>query len=283
MKKYSPYLSGLCLLLAVVVFVSCGEKSTEPPTIQLSQTSATGSSGDEISVSVTTATDGGFKSLVVTKLWDGDAQDTETFNAPLSGAYTYTVVDEDADHVVTINFTVTDNEGRTASAELVISIELTARQLLLKYNWQKSEEIRDADETNYINAAYVDDIYRFNADGTYNKSIGELNDGLGDVLNQYCIYDFNDNTLRLLLSKTDFLGGETVDTLNITVIDDTQLRASTTIYGLDFFGPPFTAVEPFTFTYVAVPKSSNFDAYAPGAADDAGLGWNCANTPLVNP
>ena len=287
MKKYSTYLSGICVLLAVVVFVSCGEKSTDPPTIQLSQTTATGKSGDEISVSVTTATDGGFKSLVVTKLWDGDAQDSETFNAPLSSAYTYTVVDEDADHVVTINFTVTDNEGRTASAELVVSIELTARQILLKYNWQKSSEIRDADDTDYMNAAFADDVYRFNADGTFNKSFGSTLADF-DGLNVFCSYDLNDNTVRLLLLNSGLAfafgdpNGYTVDTLDITVIDENQFTATTTIYGLDFFGPPFTAVEPFTFNFVAIPKSSSFDPYGAGATDDAN-GWNCPDVQLVNP
>jgi hypothetical protein len=120
---------------------------------------------------------------------------------------------------------VTDNKGKTASQETVITVELTPLQILLKYNWRLDAEIRQKTGTDEINDVYKDDVYRFNADGTYDKSIGALNDAFGDALNNYCYYDLNENTLRLLMSRSGAFGDEYTDTLNITVIDETKLHA----------------------------------------------------------
>ena len=283
MKKLFTYLS-VGLIAASGFLSSCDEdEDFAVPTLSLSETEATASPGDEVSVTVNTTTAAGFQQLVVTKLWDGVEQDEETFNAPLTTPYTYTVVDEDADHIVTINFEVTDNQGRTASSDLVITVELTPAQILLKYNWRLSDEIRKKTNQSDIADPYDDDIYRFNADGTYNKSIGEKADDFGDVYFNYCYYDFNEETMRLLMSRTGAFGEEVTDTLNVILIDETKLHADVTYYGLDVFDPTYDPIEEYEKRFVAVPKTSTFDPYMPGATDDTeGPAKMCADVTFEN-
>lgn len=279
MKKYI-FNSLLAVALAAGFLASCSDDEEDGPSISLSETEVTASAGDEVSVTVTTKTPAGFQSLVVTKLWDGVAVDgeVETFTEALDEDYVYTVVEEDADHVVTLNFTVTDENNDTASKELVIAIELTARQILLKYNWKHTEEFWIKENKNDIADAYTDDVYRFNADGTFNKSVGEKDDGFNDLVTSFCYYDLNDNTVRLLMSRRDFWNNvDIVDTLDIVVIDETKLQADITLYGLDQLDTgeeevPHGPVEEYQRRFVAVAKTSSFDPYKAGTADDAGPG-----------
>jgi hypothetical protein len=246
MKKIFTYLS-VALIAASGFLSSCNEdEDFAAPTLTLSETAATAAPGEEVAVTVTTATDAGFQKLVVTRLWDGVQQDEETFDTPLTTPYAYTVTDEDADHILTLNFTVTDNKGKTASSELIITVELTPVQLLLKYNWRLSEEIRKKTNANDISDPYTDDVYRFNADGTYNKSIGEKADDFNDIWYNYCYYDFNEQTMKLLMSRTGAFGEEVTDTLRVTVIDDTKLYADVTYYGLDVFDPSYDPAEEYS-------------------------------------
>lgn len=279
MKKYI-FNSLLAVTLAAGFLPSCSDDEEDGPSISLSETEVTASAGDEVSVTVTTKTPAGFQSLVVTKLWDGVAVDgeVETFTEALDEDYVYTVVEEDADHVVTLNFTVKDENDRTDSQELVIAIELTPLQILLKYNWRLSEEIRQTTDEDDINDVYNDDVYRFNADGTYDKSVGAKADEYGDLVNSFCYYNLNSNTLRLLMSRRDQLFGvDAVDTLDITVIDETKFYADITYYGLDVYNTgeeedPYEEVEEYEKRFVAVSKTSSFDPYQAGTADDAGPG-----------
>ena len=283
MKKLFTFLS-VGLVAATGFLASCDdEEDFAAPTLSLSETSVTASPGDEVSVTVNTTTDAGFKNLVVKKLWDGVVQDEETFTSPLTTPYTYTVTDEDADHILSLNFTVTDNASKTASSDLVITVELTPLQLLQKYNWRLSEEIRKKTNENDITDAYTDDVYRFNEDGTYDKSIGEKADDFGDLWYNYCYYDLNEESMRLLMSRTGAFGEEVTDTLNITVIDETKLHADVTYYGLDQFDPNYDPVEEYEKRFVAVAKTDTFDPYAPGATDDeTGPANMCADVTFEN-
>ena len=272
-------------ILAMAAFLSScdgDEESFDAPTLSLSETAITASPGEEVTVDIDAATDGGFKNLVVKKLWDGTAQDEETFTT-LPSEYSYTVTEEDADHILTLNFTVTDNQGKTASKDVVITVELTPRQILLKYNWKLTEEIRKKTNENDIADAYTDDVYRFNADGTYNKSIGEKKDDFNDIWYNYCYYDLNENTMRLLMSRTGAFAEEVTDTLDITILDETKLHADVTYYGLDVFDETYDPVEEYEKRLVAVPKVGTFDPYLPGATDDAtGPANMCAEVEFEN-
>ncbi len=284
MKKYI-LTSLLAVALAGGFLASCSDDEGDgAPSISLSQTAATASAGDEVAVTITTKTPAGFKSLVVTKMWDGNpvAGGEEIFDAE-QDEYVYTVVEEDADHVVTINFKVIDDNNKSASKDLVITIELTARQLLLKYNWRLSEEIWLAEGTDEISDVYTDDDYRFNADGTYNKSIGAKVDDFSDLWYNYCYYDLNDNTLKLLMSRTGAFGEEVTDTLRITLINNEKLEADITYYDLNVLDDKYEAVEEFKKKFVAIQKVASFDPYLAGAADDtSGPAGSCADVDFEN-
>jgi len=283
MKKFLLYSLSMGFLAVAGLLASCDDdESFDMPTLTLSQTAVTASPGEIVSVDINATTDGGFKNMVVKKLWDGAMQSEETLTT-LPSTYDYTVTEADADHIVTLNFTLTDNQGKTAAKDLVITVELTPGQLLLKYNWRLSEEIRKKTNQNDINDAYTDDVYRFNADGTYNKSVGAKQDDFGDSWFNYCYYDLNETTMRLLMSRTGAFGEEVTDTLNIKLIDDTKMHADVTYYDLDVFDPTYDKVELYEKRFVAVPKTGTFDPYKPGADDDAtGPANACAEVEFEN-
>lgn len=284
MKKFLFTCLSLGILAGAGFLGSCSDDETfADPTISLSTTAVTAAPGDEVSVTVSAVTEGGFKNLVVKKLWEDVVQSEETFTTHPTAPYVYTVTEADADHIVKLNFTVTDNKGKTASQETVITVELTPRQILLKYNWQLSAEILKRTNGDSISAVYEDDVYRFNADGTYNKSIGAEVDDFSDLWFNYCYYDLNDNTLRLLMSRTGAFAEEVTDTLDITIIDETKLHADVTYYDLDVFDPNYNKVEYFDKRFVAVPKVSSFDPYQNGPSDDAtGPAGFCADVVFEN-
>jgi hypothetical protein len=273
MKKFLLFSMSAGILAMAGFLTSCDgdDESFEAPTISLSETAVTASPGDEVTVTIDATTDGGFKNLVVTKLWDGASQGVETFTT-LPADYTYTVTDEDADHILSLNFTVNDNQGKFSEKDLVITVELTPMQVLLKYDWRLSAELWKETGEDEIQDAYTDDVYRFNADGTYQKSIGEKNDLWNDLIHNYCFYDLNENTMRLLMSSYDGWNlVDKTDTLDIVLIDDTEMRADVNYYGLNTLpgGEKYDDVEAFEKRFVAVAKGSSFDPYLPGTTDDA--------------
>ena len=266
-----------------VGLVSCDDdESFAPPTIELSETTVTASPGDEVSITIDATAAAGVESFVITKIWDGNPQDSETLTE-IPTTYNYTVTDEDAYHILTFSFALNDKEQRSICADLVVTVELTPLQVLLKYNLRLSEEIRAKTNANDINDVYTDDVYRFNADGTYNKSIGAKVDDFSDIWYNYCYYDLNETTLRLLMSRTGAFAEEVTDTLNITVIDSDKLYADVTYYGLDAFDPSYDPVEEYEKRFVAVAKTSSFDPYQAGADDDAtGPANMCADVTFEN-
>ncbi|HNT50063.1 MAG TPA: hypothetical protein PLM56_04215 [Cyclobacteriaceae bacterium] len=282
MKKILLTCLSAMLVAGSGLFVSCDEETFALPEIELSTTAVTASPGEDVSVVVTINADAGFKNLTVTKFWDGVKESEEVLTTVPSSAYVYHVTDEDADHITTINFTVTDSKNKTASIELVITVELTPLQVLLKYNWRLDQEIWIKTGTNEITDAYTDDVYRFNANGTYDKSIGAKVDDFSDIWFNYCYYDLNQNTLRLLMSKTGAFGEEVTDTLNITVIDSDKIYANIRYHGLDVFDPKYSAMENFQKRFVAVAKTANFDPYQAGADDNGGPAGMCAEVEFDN-
>ncbi len=283
MKKLKYLTANLMgALVYALLLVSC-EKTYDLPTIKLSETQLTATPGNDITINYTITHDGGFKNLTIKKLWDGDEQSSQVVTDSDLNQLVYTVTEDDADHIVTLNFTVYDNQGEFASAETVITVELTPLQLLQKYNWRLDEEIRKKTNSNDISDVYNDDVYRFNSDGTYNKSIGAKVDDFSDIWFNYCFYDFNENTMRLLMSRTGAFGEEVTDTLNVTVIDDSKLRANINYYGLDQFDDSYDPVEEFEKGFVAVAKTDNFDPYLAGAEDDeTGPAKMCADVNFDN-
>ncbi len=285
-NKFLPSLALAGALVGISLMTSCSEdESFTDPEISLSPTTAIASPGETVDITVTISADPEAENVVVSKLWDGAVQGTETITTITDNTFTlsYTVEDEDADHITVLNFLLTDSRGNTAETEFVLDVELTAIQLLLKYNWRLNEEIRQKTNENDINDVYTDDVYQFNADGTYQKSIGENADDFSDLWYNYCYYDLNETTLRLLMSRTGAFAEEVTDTLNVTVIDAEKLYADVTYYGLDVFDSSYDPVEEYEKRFVAVAKTSSFDPYMPGPDDDAtGPAGFCADVEFDN-
>lgn len=283
---------GMMAMLAMsfIVMSSCDEDDPAAPTISLSETTIDAKAGETLSVEVTYMAEAGAKSITVTKLWNGESQGSETVtDEDLEGdlVFDYEVEEEDADHVLTFNFLIEDNDGQTGQVELVVNVELTMKQLLLKYNWALSEEIRNKTGEDDISEVYTDDIYRFNEDGTYDKSIGEMVDDFGDVWFNYCYWDLNEETGRLLMHKTGAFLEDVVDTLDITTINAEVLEAGIVYYGLDAFNTgeeevPYESVEDYVKKFTATAKGDSFDPYQAGADDDGGPAGTCNDVTFEN-
>lgn len=290
-KKYLTFGMVVTLVMSLIITTSCDEDDPAIPTIGLSETSIDAKAEESISVTVTFVAEAGAKSITVSKLWDGEVQGTPEVStgADLEGnlVFEYDVLQDDADYVLTFNFLIEDNEGQTAEIELVVNVELTTRQLLLKYNWLLSDEIRNKTGASDITDAYTDDIYRFNADGTFDKSIGAKADDFGDAWYNYCEWDLNETTNRLLMHKTGAFLSNVVDTLDITLITAEAIEADVTYLGLDAFNTgsedvPYEASEDYVKKFTAQVKGASFDPYKAGAEDDAGPAGTCNDVELVN-
>jgi len=278
MKKIIP----LMLLVGTVLFTACNNDSDPvAPTIDLESTTIAAQAGESISVQVSVNAPEGFDRLEIEKQIDGQTVDTETVTELNNNTlqFDYTVLVEDSDGILTFVFTVFDNADLSASVDLIVEVELTPTQVLLRYDWLLSEEIRQRTNENDINDAYTDDVYRFYENGEYDKSIGDKADDFGDAWYNHCYWNLsNDNVL--IMTRTGAFGEDVRDTLNVTALNSDELRADVTYYGLDAFNTgsedvPYVSEEQYEKVFTAQPRSNNFDPYAPGADNDAGPAGTC--------
>lgn len=280
----------VALIASMSIVSSCGgDDDPALPGLTLTEVVSTGKAGDVVSISVAITTDVAFESLVITKLYDGVSQGTDTYDELPANEFTYeyTILEADAEQILSFNFLLKDAAGQEVSRDWVITVQLNAEQLLLKYDWRLSDEIRGKTSESDINEAYTDDVYRFNEDGTYQKSNGGTEDDFNDSWFNYCFYDINNTTLRLLMSRTGAFEEDEVDTVNITLIDDSEIVADVTYYGLDEFNEggeevPYEAVEEYVKKFVSVAKTSSFDPYGSGSEDDDGPGAACIEQDFDN-
>lgn len=273
-------------LFSVSVLISCGddEDPVEDPTISLDKATVSAKAEESISAVVTYSAPEGFDNLTIYKKLNDAVVDSTVVSTDNGGTYNfdYTLLVEDADGILTFTFTVTDALGATATTDLVVQVELTTEQILVRYDWKLTEENRVATGENDINDAYTDDVYRFNEDGTYAKSIGEKADDFNDLWYNYCFWDFDEETSRLIMTRTGAFLEDARDTLYVTSISETELEAEVTYYGLDVFNTgeeevPYEAEEDFVKVFSAQAKGSTFDPYMPGPEDDATGPANACN------
>ncbi len=279
------HLKRLPLIVAAgfLFLTSCknGDNKPELPTISLAQESIQSKAGESITVSVTYTTPEGFDRLEVAKKLDGKVKDTKTMKEAGSGSYNfgYDILVDDSDGILSFTFTIFDQAEASASKDLVVEVELTKKQLLNKYDWLLSTEIRKKTGENDITDAYTDDVYRFHDDGSYDKSIGEKADDFGDAWFNYCYWNLDDQDV-LIMTKTGAFGEDVRDTLYITTLNADELKADVTYYGLDDFNTgeeatPYEPEEEYTKVFSAQPKGANFDPYGPGSDDDDGPAGTC--------
>jgi len=263
----SMFLTGLFLL-------SCSsDDDPAAPTISLSESNMDVIAEVNYSVDVSYTADATPSSISVTKYVDGVAMGTpNTLPATASeGTFPFSFmvdVDDSDAGIVKYNFTILDNDGQAAQTELVLNIELTKMQLLLKYDWLLTDEIRLKTGESDINPVYKDDVYRFNADGTYQKSIGALADDFSDAWYKHCEWDFDEVTGVLKLHRTGAFTDETYDVMTITEIDKNEFKANITYLNLDVFDPTYDPSEDYVKVMATQAKGNSFDPYLPGPDDD---------------
>lgn len=279
------YLHKIPFVLAIfgILFVSSCKDDSDPelPTITLETELVQGKAGETINVGVTYTTPEGFEQLTIEKNLDGQVLDTQTITEDGSGSYEfeYELQVDDSEGILSFTFTIHDQAEAFASKDLVVEVELTQEQIMTRYDWLLSEEIRQLTGENDITDAYTDDVYRFHTDGTYDKSIGEKADDFGDAWFNYCYYNLDDMNV-LIMTRTGAFGEDVRDTLYVESLTRDELKAEVTYYGLDAFNTgeenvPYESVEQYTKIFVAQPKGGNFDPYGPGSEDDAGPAGMC--------
>jgi hypothetical protein len=283
MKTYLQRIP-LALLIAGVLFItSCKDNDADPelPTLALETQSIQGKAGESISVNVNYTTPEGFQELTIEKKLDGESQSSESITQAGSGSYTfeYTLQEDDSEGILTFTFTVFDKAEANASKDLVVEVELTEQQMMTRYDWLLSEEIRENTGENDISEAYTDDVYRFHEDGTYDKSIGEKADDFSDAWFNHCYWNLDDDGV-LIMTRTGAFVEDVRDTLYVQSITTEELEAEVIYRGLDVFNTgeeevPYEPVETYTKVFVSQPKGANFDPYGPGSEDDAGPAGSC--------
>ena len=279
MKKNLIF-SMAVILFASAIFVSSCKKEYALPVISLSDELIEVNAGETITVSVTVDAEAGLDKVVVTKLHDGTAVGSAQEFTADSFDFTYTVTEDDVDPILSFNFKAIDTEGQEGEKELVVDVALTMTQLLLKYDWLLTSEIRELTGENDISEVYTDDIYRFHADGSYDKSIGAMVDDFSDLWFNYCYWNLDEENSILYLSRTGAFLEDVRDTIMINTIDHSVLEGTVVYYGLDVFNTgeeevPYEAVENYEKGFSAVAKSENFDPYQAGADDDGGPAGVC--------
>lgn len=179
----NAFLFAVIASLTIIGISSCEKELPEAPTVSLSQAEYTGKTGDELSVTVTVNAPGGLSSLDITKYLGVDidtdfgTSGTETVS---SSSYTlnYQLNAEGVSTPVRFNFTATDNEGQTGSADLIITTEASLNYVLTTYNWQLTSKrgkcLESESESEMIVDCEKDNTYSFNEDGTYTLDFGAL-------------------------------------------------------------------------------------------------------------
>lgn len=282
MNNYIKKITLVLAIIGAISITSCKDDSSpEAPTLTLESELVQLKAGESVSVVVSYTTPEGFDRLVIDKKIDGATVNTQTVTQDGSGSYTfeYLVLVDDSDGILSFTFTVFDKDEMSASKDLIVEVELTKEQLLTKYDWLLSEEIRKKTGENDITDAYTDDIYRFNENGSYEKSIGDKADSFNDLWYNYCFWNLDDQDV-LIMTKTGAFGEDVRDTLYVTSITSDKLEADVVYYGLDIFNTgsedvPYEAREEYTKVFASRPKGENFDPYGPGSDNDGGPAGMC--------
>lgn len=268
--KFSSLL--LIPFAAITMFmISCDkDEDAAAPSVTLDNEILSSNVGETIEITATVDAPGGFDKLVVSKLHNGTSVDNSEYTEEKSSyVFTYVIVEEDVDPILTFNFTAYDKAGKTGSREAIVDIGLTMTQTLLKYDWLLTEEIREKTGKNDISDEYTDDIYRFHEDGTWQRSFGEKT-GIFDGLDSYCYWNLDEETGLFQMSRTDWQGTTTIDTLTITELSSSAFVADAIYRDLDLLDDSYDPIENFVKKFAAQARGANFDPYKVGAGDDNG-------------
>lgn len=243
-KFFSLLLSGL-LLGALLTVSSCKDDEAKPaPTVTLSASTFSGKIGDTASVTATIVAPEGLKELRITKYLGTTVDATYGTNGTKTVSHEshtedYILAEEGLTTPVRFNFTAEDNKGQTGTADLVITTEPSVKYLLTKFNWQwksKVGKVLASDpEAELIVDCEKDNLFIFNADGTYSIDFGALTGSGGGtcdfdalVVTHNWFLSADESTLTLTASNI-FDPTEKEEVYNITEATSTSIKSTSTV------------------------------------------------------
>lgn len=212
MKNVKIFGYLLTAMLGTAFITSCTDdvEPTAAPTISvtadgLDNEQLTGNVGDDVVFTISTETEGGFASINIKESQGTTEVSNETSTTEVT-TFTHTITVDDIDAPYVIVFTVEDNEGRTESANAIITGQRTNLQKLQDFNWQYTDQVWSVDAggdgSSTIKSCEEDNVYTFNEDGSASLDFGEDTatgdcwlDGL--VLATGFTYDEDNGTLTI--------------------------------------------------------------------------------------
>jgi hypothetical protein len=262
----------IAVCLGLILTLSCKKDEEKVPSIDLSQNSIQVKTGNSIEVTVNVVNIAELGKVVITKKGDGTSLSTsEVLQSAITGTsfvFTYDVVATDADYTaVVFTFTPYDNGMNAVTAnetELVLTIELGPKDLLMRYDWlYLSEDITPSfPNVNSLGEKRRDDLYRYNVDKSWDVDFGDLNDDF-DGWTGFCSWKLDDTDPDNMVLYRNTFG---IFTPDVTVIDTfaiTKLTVDDLWYvwheDLSAFGG--TADETIVSKFASRPKSTEFVPY----------------------
>ena len=267
-KSFSLMLIAGLLATSAITFSSC-KKDDDPkpaPTVTLSATSFAGKTGETATVAATVVAQEGLKELRITK-YLGTTVDasfgtngTETVTT-LTHSHSYLLNEEGLTTPVRFNFTAEDNEGQTGTADFIITTEASASYLLTNFDWQwksKVGKVFEADpESEQILDCEKDNVYSFNADGSYTLDYGALTGSGGgtcdfDGFRAPTTWSLNAEETTLTIMAVNVFDPTDIQTevYNITDANTTSIKSTQTV-DLTVFGG---IIYDWKFEWSAKPK-----------------------------
>jgi hypothetical protein len=262
----------ITLCLGIILTVSCKKDEEKVPSVNLSQNSLQIKTGETVQVTVNVVNMEELGKVVITKKGDGASLGTsEVLPSAITGnsfTFNYDVVAGDADYT-TVVFTFTPyNKGLTAvtseETDLVLTIELGPRDLLLKYDWlYLSEDITPSfPNVNSLSEKRRDDLYRYNEDKSWEVDFGALNDDF-DGWSGYCSWKLDDTDQDNMVLYRNTFG---IFTPDVTVTDTFKIKKLTADelwyeWHVDLTAFGGTADETVLSKFSAQPKSNDFTPY----------------------
>ena len=276
------YLVLAAMVVSTTFLSSCGKDEPSPvPTITLSlgaQSAYTltdgkveGDIGADITINIEIDAPGGFQSMTITEFQGNDEIGSETFETE-QATYSHVIADDDFFNPFRVKVDVTDGEGQTSSANVVISVATSNLNKLLAYSWMFTSQIYPEDVEggtgdDFIADCEKDNFYTFYADGSLEYNFGAINgmtDGEGgtncdEVCGGTCAFDgtvdyqswtFDEETEVLTVIRYNPETEMEHDRLIWTIrsFGDTQFTGR---IDYDFFGSILTLDE----TFIAIAKS----------------------------
>ena len=273
MKKARIY-SLLAILFSCVLtlsIISCDDDDNDPDTtIAIDKTTVSLKTGEVLELKITVDAGVGLEKLTIYKLMDDVVK--ETTNAEFTeedGKYVYDfaylIKPEDVDGILKFKFEAVDKNERTIPAELVVEVELSSEDILKKFDWKMSSEIRkDTDEEIIEQQNKSDNIHRFGEDYSYNIDYGAKNGNL-DGLSYFCSWKLNEAKDSLFVTRLDIdwstflFSVEKIEKYKIESLDKETLKILITEDMTGFTG--YNGETTFLQTFAAMPQTEDFVPY----------------------